>query len=357
MAPLRVAIDARRLQDRPLGGVGRSLAGILEAVAGEVDVVLLTDALRPPAPSALPQVALGRPRGTPETIWLQWSAARWLRTFDGVFHGTFNGLPLRSRVPAVVTLHDLSWELHPEGFSAAKRRVFQFHGRHAARTARRVLVPSAYTKSEIVDHYGIDPHRVVVSPWGADKRFAPTNAASARAVCDRLGVTGRYVVAMGGAPRRGLDVAIAAWRRVRAGGTDVALVVVGRETARPGEPGVVLAGAVDDQAWEALLAGADAFCYPTRYEGFGIPALESIASGTPVVCAPVASLPEVLGEAAQWCPTPTVDAIADGLQRVLTDRERAATLRAEGLCRAAQHPSWEHAAKVHVQAYRDAWSR
>jgi alpha-1,3-rhamnosyl/mannosyltransferase len=160
---------------------------------------------------------------------------------------------------------------------------------------------------------------------------------------------------MGGAQRRGLDVAVRAWRQVRSE-VDVTLVVVGSERAAP-ERGLVNAGSVDDDEWPALLAGADAFCYPTRYEGFGFPALESIASGTPVVCAPVGSLPEVLTDAAAWCKSPTAAAIAAGLRRVLEDRHYADELRHQGLLQAAAHPSWEHNADVMIGTYREAYGR
>jgi alpha-1,3-rhamnosyl/mannosyltransferase len=349
---LRVAIDARRFQDRPLGGVGRSIAGVVDLISDEADVVLVTDARRPPPPSRLPQVALGAPARAPEIAWLQWSARRWRRGFGGVFHGTFNQLPIGPRRADVVTIHDLSFEVHPEGFTAAKRRVFQAHARHAARVARQILVPSEHTRTELVRHYRVDPARVHVTPWGVEPRFDPSRAALAGPLLERLGVRGRFVVAMGGAPRRGVEVAIAAWRRLRAEGADVALVVVGGDDGPGGEPGLVRAGRLDDAQWADLLAAAAAFCYPTRYEGFGIPALESVASGTPVVCAPVASLPEVLGDAAQWCTAPTAGAVADGLRRVLDDGAHAQRLVAAGLARAARHPTWADAARVQLKAYR-----
>src|SRR5258707_364138 len=159
---------------------------------------------------------------------------------------------------------------------------------------------------------------------------------------------------MGCAPLRGLDVAVEAWQRVRRGGLDVELVVVGAERPAP-RPGLVYAGSVDDDTWADLLAGAAAFCYPTRYEGFGIPALESIASGTPVVCAPVASLPDVLGGAAEGCAAPTADAIAEGLERVLRDATRANALRATGLARADAQPGWDYTANVLLRAYAETW--
>jgi len=349
----RVALDARRLQDRPLGGVGRALNGVLDLLAREIDVVLVTDARRRPVDSALPQVPLSAPRRAPETVWLQWSAARWLRGFDGVFHGFFNQVPFRPPVPVVVTIHDLSFEVHPEGFGRAKRRVFQLHARYAARVARRVFTPSAYTKRELVRCYGLEPDRVLITPWGLDARFDPSRAAAASPLCERLGVSGGYIVAMGGARRRGLEIALEAWRRARSTAPDVELVVVGPESL-PSESGLTAAGQLTDDEWPALLAGAEAFCYPTRYEGFGVPALESIASGTPVVCAPVGSLPEVLGDAAEWCEAPTVDAISAGLRRVLDDPERADLLRRRSLARAAAHPGWEEAGDALLSAYRAA---
>jgi alpha-1,3-rhamnosyl/mannosyltransferase len=94
------------------------------------------------------------------------------------------------------------------------------------------------------------------------------------------------------------------------------------------------------------------FCYPTRFEGYGMPALEAAASGVPVVCAPVASLPEVLGQAAEWCATPTVADVAPALQRLLGSPERQAELRAAGLARAALAPTWAQSAQVEVAAYQ-----
>src|SRR4051812_33148136 len=109
MTRVRVAIDARRLQDRPLGGVGRALDGVIDRLAAEVDIVLLTDARGAAIERDLEQVALRPPSRAPETVWLHWNVRRWLRNFDGIFHGTFNQLPVGAAVPAVVTIHDLSF--------------------------------------------------------------------------------------------------------------------------------------------------------------------------------------------------------------------------------------------------------
>jgi glycosyltransferase involved in cell wall biosynthesis len=353
MSKLRVALDARRLQDRPLGGVGRSLHGVLDLLAADVNLILLTDARRAAVDTSVEQWPIRTPAHAPELVWIQCGVPWRLRGFDGVLHGTFNQLPFRVSVPAVVTIHDLSFELHPEGFTRAKQRAFQLQARRAARVAGRIIAPSNATKDELVACYRVHPDRIVVTPWPVDPRFDPAHSNLPGDFRRRLGLTGRYIVAMGGTPRRGLGVAVEAWRRVR-DTTGIDLVVVGSERVDP-EPGLVDVGRVDDRDWPALLAGADAFCYPTRYEGFGIPGLESIASGTPVVCARVGSLPEVLGNAAEWCGAPTPDSIAAGLLRVLTDPERAAQLRERGLARAAAQPSWEQTADAMLRAYRDTY--
>lgn len=347
---LAVAIDARRLQDRPLGGVGRLLANILPGLAAEVDLELLTDARRPPAPSQLPQHRLPSWGSAREAAWLQLAAPRWLGGFPGLFHCPCYGLPYRQPVPMVVSIHDLTFEDHGEWFAPAQRVAFRAQARHGARTARRVLTGSRHVAESIVQRYGVDPERVVVAPLGVDPCFAPDpDPALVDQVLSELGVRTPYVVAFGGAPRRGLDVALGAWRQL---GGDASLVVVGRELPAP-EPGLVAAGPLDDRRLALVLAGAAALCYPTAYEGFGLPALEAAACGTPVVCGPVGALPEVLGPAAAWCDQASVASVAGALVSVLGDPPRAAELRAAGLARARAR-GWERATAVTLDAYRAA---
>jgi alpha-1,3-rhamnosyl/mannosyltransferase len=214
---------------------------------------------------------------------------------------------------------------------------------------------SDHVRGRIVDRYGVSPERVLISPPGVPPLFRPDPDPEDLAhVLDPLRVRPPYVVALGGTRRRGLDTALAAWRLLRAEGVDASLVVVGSERPSPGD-GLVYAGPVDDRTWALLLAGAAAFCYPTSYEGFGMPALEAAASGTPIVCAPVGALPEVLGAAAaEWCDAVTPPAVAAGLASVLQDRLRAKELRDSGLEVARGRLGWERAAAVLVEVYRDA---
>jgi alpha-1,3-rhamnosyl/mannosyltransferase len=145
-------------------------------------------------------------------------------------------------------------------------------------------------------------------------------------------------------------VAVDAWARARAHGAIEELVVIGSEIPAP-RPGLFPAGRVPDEEWADLLAGATALCYPTRYEGFGMPALEAAASAVPVVCARTGPLPEVLGDAPEWCEAPTVTEIAAGLERLLADPGRQAQRRQAGLARAAAAPTWADAARILLDTY------
>ena len=358
MSRLRVALDGRPLQSDPLGGVGRYLAGVIPVLAARAEVHVLLDARRPVSrarvDAPIQRVRLSAPGRLPGLAWLELGVAPWLRGFDGVFHGTFNTLPLRRCGPSVLTLHDLAPQLHPEDFRPVTRAAWRVYIRASLRRASVITTVSEFIKGQIIEYFGIDPARVLVAPDALDPIFHADRAGQAETVTRRLGVTPPYVVAVGGAPRRGLSVAVAAWREAnRRLERPVTLVVTGQK-GLASEPGIVAPGYLDDDAWATLLAGAQALCYPTRYEGFGLPALESAASGTPVVCARVASLPEVLGEAGCWADAPSAEAIAEVLIRVLSDAEFHRERRHAGLERAARAPSFADVGRTLIDAYAAA---
>ncbi|HXA41994.1 MAG TPA: glycosyltransferase family 1 protein [Candidatus Solibacter sp.] len=349
----RVALDGRTLQARPLGGVGRAISNLIEPLAGRCDLTLLLDARLSPIETAVPHRALRTPVVPGNVAWLQLAAAPWLRGFDGVFHCPFYGLPYLQRTPMVVTFHDLSFELHPEWMPAAKRTAFRAQARHAARTARVILTDSEFVRRQVVDLYGVGEERVVVAPLCVDPVFTgPSDLALREEFLTRLQVKGPYVVAFSGARRRRLEMARQAWLRLRSHGFQGQLVIIGREPVR--DAGVVSAGNPTDRELAELLRGAAALCYPTEDEGFGMPALEAIACGCPVVCFPVGSLPEILGDAAEWCDGGDLDALATGLQRVVGDTEHQQGLRERGRAWIAASPGWDDCAAIHVEAYRAA---
>ena len=362
---MKVAIDARTLQARPVGGVGRALAAVVARISPAADRqngieelhLLLDDRL--PAPAWVPggagvhRLRAPSPGGVP---WLQWAAPRWLRGHRvDVFHCPFYGLPYRQPVPMVVTIYDLSFQRNPEWFTRRQRSAFLVQSGHAARTAAVVLTGSHHVAADIEASLGVEPGRIMVAAPELPPGFAEV-AAGARPAGD-----GHYVVALGGAPRRRLPVAVAAWQEARRRGLEAGLVVVGDESPPPDSEGIRWAGPVGDAEWAGLLAGAQAFAYPTAYEGFGLPALEAAAAGAPVICAAVGALGEVLGEAPAWVERPAVGPVADALLRIGTDpgyreqRAQAGRYRAAELAHRADGP--EGASAVTVAAYRRAAGR
>jgi glycosyltransferase involved in cell wall biosynthesis len=358
MTRLRVALDARALQSRPLGGVGRYLAGLIPHLAGHAELHLVLDARRADPAVELGAhaelVRLGAGVPLPGLVWLEAAVSPWLRRFGGIFHATFNTLPLSYTGRSVLTLHDLAPQLHAEDFRPATRLAWRAYIRASVARAGAITTVSEYAQNQIAGYFGIPAARILVAPDAVDPIFHPARAQQAAGLLSRLGVQPPYVVAVGGARRRGLPVALAAWRQARGRlGTNLTLVVTGTEPVDP-EEGLRCPGFLADEEWATLLAGAQALCYPTRYEGFGLPALEAAASGTPVVCAPIASLPEVLGEAGCWASAPTPAAIAEVLTRVLADEAFHGERRAAGLERARRSPSFAEVAETVLLAYERA---
>ncbi len=356
MSEPKVAVDGRTLQQSPLGGVGRMLAGVLPRLAGRFAVDLLLDERRPQpqGTGGVPLVPhrLRGPLSASATAWLQLAVPLWLHRYPGVFHCPFYGLPYRQPVPMVVSIYDLTFETNPEWFSRRRLVAFRAQARHAALTARVVLTSSEVVAGQLTDRLGVPAGRVRLARPAADACFFAAGARRA----ELTGAGRPYLVAMGGAPRRRLAAAVQAWRQARRLGADVDLVVVGPEPPGGGAetPGLSHAGPVDDAALAELLAGAVAFVYPTAYEGFGLPALEAAAAGCPVICAPVGALPEVLGVDAEWCEAPEPGPLADGIVRLSGDGARAEGLSRRARQRAEASPGWDEAADRVADAYAAA---
>jgi len=366
-----VAVDASWTQ-LGVSGVGRTLLELLPRLAERTPLVALVDARRP-VPDLGPHVAVqpvGVAPGLPRLAWLELGVAPWLaRHGDVLLHGAAYALPLRVRAPAVVTLYDVAWETHPRDFRPWKRGAWRLSARRSVATAGAVLTVSDFSRQAIVASYGLDPATVLVAPCAAGAAFTSGPPPPQPG----LSLPARYVVALGGAARRDLPLAVEVWRQARAvlgsgeaapraalwgGGAtpEVELVVVGSERP-PEEPGITWLGRVEDPVWASVLAGAEAFLYPTSHEGFGLPAVEACACGTPVVCARVGSLPEVLGDAAAWAPGLDAGSLASALAGLLADPSQRAALSAASLARRAQAPTWDDAADTTVRAYELARRR
>jgi glycosyltransferase involved in cell wall biosynthesis len=249
----------------------------------------------------------------------------------------------------VVTVHDLSFERMPWLMGRRDRLLFRKFVPASARRADRVLAVSEHTKRDLAEHYGISEDKIVVTPNGVDPVFHPNGSAPDRPP---------YALFVGGIqPRKDPLTAIEALALVD---RDLNLVVVGQEkrggeevrraVLRLGlEQRVELAGHVEHEELADLYRGAACLVFPSRYEGFGLPVLEAMASGTPVVAAATGAVPEVAGDAAILVEPGQPEAIADGIRRALADRERLVTA---GLQRASRF-SWTETARRTLSVYRE----
>jgi glycosyltransferase involved in cell wall biosynthesis len=293
----------------------------------------------------------------------------WFVRFDVLFAPNFVPPPTRAR-RQVVTIHDLAFRLMPETAPHAVpwwRRAVE----RAVTTAARVIVPSTATKGDLVRLYGIDEHRVAVVPLAVDHRtYAPPSARVVSEARDRLGLPERYLLFLGLDRRKNLPAVLEAFARLPAAERP-ALVLAG---ARPWEPDgtdptdeavaragagarsrIVRLGYVEERLKPGLLGGARALVYPSRYEGFGLPVLEAMATGTPVVAADVSSLPELVDDAAVLVDPGDPAAIADAIRRVDGDEGLRVRLREAGIARAAGF-TWERTARGTASAIHDAAS-
>jgi glycosyltransferase involved in cell wall biosynthesis len=271
-------------------------------------------------------------------------------------------LPLRCPCPAVVTIHDLSFERDPGLMSLADRCVFKLTVPRAARRARRVLTVSERTRHDIEELYGVLAARIVVTPNGVDPVFTPAppsdhvGAASEPAprglgAAPAAAPARPYLLFVGAIQERKDPLAALA----AAEAVGLPLVVVGPEkdpaiAAELRRRGADLRGYVERADLAALYRGAAALVFPSRFEGFGLPLVEAMACGTPVVAVPEPALLEVAGGAAVFVPA---EQLADGVRRALAERD---TLVAAGLDR-ARHFSWERTAALTVAAYLEAIGR
>ena len=274
-----------------------------------------------------------------------------------VFYAPDFALPPLLRAPGIITVHDLSYRLFPDSYPDSLRSYLETVVPRSVARARLVLADSEATQRDLIAAYDVDPAKVQVLYCGVDAVFQPQDAAAARKdVCARYGIHSPYFLSVGTIqPRKNIARIIAALRGVVEEGLPHHLVHVGRPGwlhepifKAPHEHGVsdrvhFLTDVDSDEDLATLYSGATACVFPSIYEGFGIPVLEAMACGTPVITANVSSLPEVAGQAAILVDPTEVDAIGDALAKLATDEGMHATLSAAGRERAAMF-TWERAA-------------
>jgi glycosyltransferase involved in cell wall biosynthesis len=354
--------------DRRAAGIGRYTAELGNVLAGQGIVVhRLWAGARPPLTQD--QVLRGA-RLLPGLLTIgQWQIAQLARRLglDVVHDPTGAMALLLTRAARILTIHDTIPYTYPRSSTRLDWLIYHAWLPWAVRAADAVLTDSRRSREDIVTHLRVAPERVVVVPLAADRRFRPMRAAEIDPVLTLYGVERPYILYVGSLEaRKNLRRLLEAYARLRQWSGHWTLVIVGArrvdaspifETARQLrlESHVRFTGYVDDHHLPALYAGADLFVFPSLYEGFGLPVLEAMASGTPVVTSNSSSLPEVAGDAALLVDPTCVEALAEAMRRVLNDAELQADLCGRGLERAAEF-SWERTARETVEVYRKVLS-
>jgi glycosyltransferase involved in cell wall biosynthesis len=370
----RVGIDLTSLPALK-GGVAFYLLALVQALyrldRGDNEYVLMARHAHSAAIGALaPGFSLVTPRlhsRPARLLWEQTGLPRVAERFAlDVLHSPHYTRPLRRlRCASVVGVMDLTFFVTPQHHTWLKRRFFQTMLPASVRRADRVIAISESTKADLEKWLGVRPDRVDVTPLAVSDAFIPTIPShEVEAVRDRYQLPARYILFVGRlAPRKNLPRLLEAY---------------GQLLARcPSAPPLVLAGAwgwhrreleaalqrlqtsvrtvgyVADADLPAVYVGADFFVYPSLYEGFGIPVLESLSCGVPTITSRGSSMGEVAGDAAELVDPSSVASISAAMERLLGDPARRAELRAKGLIRAKAF-SWERTARLTRDSYLKA---
>jgi glycosyltransferase involved in cell wall biosynthesis len=276
--------------------------------------------------------------------------------------------------PVVATIHDLAFEHMPETFTRRGSLQLKLTVRRTAQRAARIATVSEYSRQDLLRTYKLSPEKVAVTYNGIEAHFTPqpTSLNEADEIRRRFGISRDFLLAVGSLqPRKNLVRLIRAYARLRSENSDFRpqLVIVGRklwltseifaEVRRQhidylGAEDVILTGYVTDEDLPKLYRAAAAFVYPSLFEGFGLPPVEAMACGTPVVTSNVSSLPEVVGEAALLIDPGDEQDLAAALLRIVNDQPLRTKLSEMGIVQAGKF-TWRAAAEKTLQLYRESF--
>jgi glycosyltransferase involved in cell wall biosynthesis len=303
-------------------------------------------------------------RATVRVLWEQFAQPWALRRIEAdLVHGPVFVGPLLAPCPMVVTIHDLSFLRFPDLFRPFNRLYLTTLARLSARRARRLIAVSAHAAAEAVQLLDVPSERIDVVYHGVDPVFRPLPAGEIAAFRKLNQVPEQFVLFVGTLePRKNLVRLVEAFAHVYDGKTKLVLAggkgwlydTLFAKVERLGlEKAVIFPGYVTNDDLPFWYNAATILAYPSIYEGFGLPVLEAQACGTPVLTSNISSLPEAAGDAALMVDPYDVDALVEGLNRMLTDESLRFALRERGLVHASRF-SWSHTAYETANVYRQA---
>lgn len=288
-----------------------------------------------------------------------------------VLHVQYTAPPF-APCPVVTTIHDLAFEHLPETFNRRSWMQLRLTVRKTARRAAQIITVSEYSRDDISRTYGIAPRRITVTPEAAPPHFLPvTNETELRRIRESYGISGDYILSLCSIqPRKNLVRLIEAYACLRGVRPEVKLpqlVLAGKrgwldsETFRAAEQNalgkdILFTGYVPEQDLAGLYSGAICFVYPSYFEGFGLPVVEAMQCGVPVIAGNRTSLPEVVGDAGLLFDPFDTQALVKALTQVIDDSEYRAVLRAQGLERAKEF-NWKTTAQLTLGVYQRAVKR
>lgn len=281
-----------------------------------------------------------------------------------VFHGPSNFLPRRCPCPSVVTIHDASRQVDPSRYTRGNLLYWEFMTRHTVRMATPIITVSHAAAADLEKYLHVAPERIHVIHEAAHPRFTPNKAPNDDAVLQRLGITKPYLLHVGTLePGKNTVRIVQAYARyLKSVAQPLPLVLAGDrgwkheavfqaiEQEKLGE-NLKYIGHVKDDSLPPLYRGAEFFLFPSLNEGFGLPPLEAMQCGTPVIAANRSSLPEVLGDAALYVDPFSVEDLTQKIIQLANDKELQQGMREKGLLQAARY-SWQRTAEQTLDVYR-----
>lgn len=305
------------------------------------------------------------------TVWKLINAPLKLKTVKSLdLVHDLNGIgPLSFNMPfkKVVTIHDMIPVLFPDAFDFPIASIYKYLLPKTLKSASKIITVSNCTKEDIISYYNVSSEKIKVIYNAVDERFTPQKSQEIAKVRNRYGLNFPFILYVGTLePRKNIPFILKAFHNIRKNYIDYKLVIAGKKgwkykeifdtiNALNLQNHVVFTGYVLDEDLPGLYAAADLFVYPSLYEGFGLPPLEAMACGTPVITSNTSSLPEVVGDAGIMVDPHNVNKLADSICRVLSNKKLKECMVEKGLEKAREF-SWERCASETLNVYEEVYN-